>query len=67
MRTHPALTPGSHTVIRELAKQTGHSYEEAEAVYEREIERLESAAKVTTFIPVIARRRAKEVLSHGQR
>jgi hypothetical protein len=64
MRTHPAVTPASHTVIRDLARQTGRSYEEAEAVYEREFERLESRATVTTYIPVMARRRAKEVLSH---
>jgi len=64
MRSHPAVTPAAHTVIRDLATQTGRSYEEAEAAYEREFERLESAATVTTYIPVIARRRAKEVLSH---
>jgi hypothetical protein len=64
MRRQQAATPASHTVIRDLAVQTGRSYEEAEAAYEREIERLESAATVTTFIPVIARRRAKELLSH---
>jgi hypothetical protein len=64
MRPQPAITPASHTVIRDLARQTGRSYEEAEAVYEREFERLESRATVTTYIPVMARRRAKEVLSH---
>jgi hypothetical protein len=62
MRTHAAVRPASHTVIRDLARQTGRSYEEAEAVYEREYERLESRATVKTYIPVMARRRAKEAL-----
>jgi len=66
MRPHPAVTPAAHTVIRDLANQTGRSYEEAEAVYEREFERLESRATVTTYIPVMARRRAKEVLLHDR-
>ena len=64
MRSHPAITPTAHAVIRDLAKQTGRSYEEAEAAYGRELERLESAATVTKYIPVIARRRAKEIQSH---
>ena len=67
MRRHPAVTPPSRTVIRELAMQTGRSYEEAQAAYERELERLESGATVTTYVPVIARRRAKETLSHHRR
>jgi hypothetical protein len=66
MQTHPASALADQTVIGELAKTTGCSYEEARAAYEAECVRLETAATVTTFIPVIARRRAREALVHAR-
>jgi hypothetical protein len=53
-----------HGLIGDLARQTGSSYEEAQLAYEREVTRLESDATVATYIPVIARRRAREALGH---
>ena len=63
MHRHIGFLAG-HGVIRDLARQTGASYEEALVAYECEVKRLESDATVATYIPVIARRRAKEALSH---
>jgi hypothetical protein len=49
-------------VVRELAKLTNRSIEEAQATYERELAALEARAKVTMYIPVLARRYARERL-----
>ena len=53
--------PGTDAVHR-LAKQTKRPIEEVQAVYERELEALSKDAKVTTYIPVIAYRQARERL-----
>ena len=53
--------PGRDAVHR-LAKQTKRPIEEVQAVYERELAALSKDAKVTTYIPVIAYRQARERL-----
>jgi hypothetical protein len=50
-------------VIHELARYTHQPVEEVKRVYEREMAALEQDAKVTTFLPVFAKRRAREELS----
>jgi hypothetical protein len=55
--------PQSKKVIVDLARQTGRSFEEARSVYEGELKALESEAKVQAFVPVIARKRAREALA----
>jgi hypothetical protein len=52
----------AHYVIGELAQQTGSSYDEARDAYEHEVDELAQQAKVKTFVPVFARKRARETL-----
>lgn len=54
--------PGAREVIIELAHQTQRPLDEVESVYERQLDLLESYATVKTFVPVFAKRRAREVL-----
>ena len=51
------------SLIRDLARQTGRSVDEARRAYEEQFAQLEADAKVHTYLPVIARKRAKEALS----
>jgi hypothetical protein len=53
----------SPSLIRDLARQTGRSYDEARRAYEEQFAKLEAEATVHTYVPVIARKRAQEVLS----
>ena len=55
--------PGEREVIVELARQTQRPLHEVETVYEEQRELLESYATVKTFVPVFAKRRAREVLA----
>ena len=59
----PGMEPQFHALVRELARVTNHSLEEARAAYEAQFQRLESQARVRTFLPILAARRAREVLS----
>ena len=54
--------PGAREVIIELAHQTHRPLEEVESVYEQQLDLLESYATVKAFVPVFAKRRAREVL-----
>ena len=49
-------------VVSELAQITNRSIEEARAAYERELAALEARANVTMYIPVLAKRYARERL-----
>jgi Protein of unknown function (DUF3562) len=55
--------PGEREVIVELAQQTQRPLDEVESVYEEQRDLLESYATVKTFVPVFAKRRAREVLA----
>jgi hypothetical protein len=55
--------PAARDVIIELARETQHSPEEVERVYERQLAELEAYATVKAFVPVLAKRRARETLS----
>lgn len=48
----------SQDVVQELARQTQRSVEEAREAYERELAALEAEARVTMYLPVIAKRHA---------
>jgi hypothetical protein len=49
-------------IIDELARRTGRPVEVVRTVYEEQLAILASDATVTVFLPVLARRRAREVL-----
>ncbi len=48
--------------VHRLAKQTRRPLAEVQAVYERELEALSKDATVTTYLPVIAYRQARDRL-----
>jgi hypothetical protein len=49
----------SQDVVQDLARQTQRSIEEAREAYEQELAALEAGARVTLYIPVLARRHAR--------
>jgi hypothetical protein len=51
--------------LRALARQTNVPLEKIAALYEEEVARLASNARVRRFIPVIAARRVKRRLLNG--
>ncbi len=55
--------PAAGDVIAELARQTQRPVDEVRAVYERELNELERYATVKTYVPVLARRRARDALN----
>ena len=59
-----ALAPRSQDVIAELVRQTDRPAEEVGKVYALQLVELDAYATVKTFIPVIAKRRARDILSH---
>ena len=61
----PQIRPRSEPVqdvIQELARRTGRPVEQVRSVYEEQLAILGSDARVTAFLPVLAKRRAQEVL-----
>jgi hypothetical protein len=57
-----SMREGASSDVRELAQQTNTPIEEARAVYERELAALEADARVTMYVPVLAKRHARERL-----
>ena len=49
-------------VIHQLACETQRPVEEVRKMYERQLERLESHAKVTAYVEILARRKTREAL-----
>ena len=64
MQRHPP-TRAEKTLINDLAKQTGRSFEEAQSAYERELEKTASEANVTAYVKLFARKRAREALKQS--
>lgn len=62
---HPAQikSPGTQAIITELARQTNRPVDEVEHVYAVQLDTLEAYATVKTFVPILAKRRTREVLS----
>lgn len=61
-RPGEAGPPPDTAAIRELAQQTNRTIEEARQAYQIELEALSAEARVTTFLPVLAKRQAKRRL-----
>lgn len=59
---HESLDGMSRAAVQDLARQTNRSYDEAREAYEIELEALSADAKVTTFLPVLAKREARKRL-----
>ncbi len=55
----------AHDAIHDLARQTRRPVEEVRTVYEQQLAALEADAKVKTFLPILAKRRAREVLTRS--
>ncbi len=64
-RTRRPVIEPAHEVIEDLAKSTHRPLEHVKRVYEQELASLEADARVTTFLAVIAKRRAREKLSRA--
>lgn len=56
-------SPGVHNAIAELARQTERPIEEVETVYTQQLDLLRSYATVHTYLPILAKRRARELLT----
>lgn len=54
--------PRAQDVIAELSLQTDRPLEEVQRVYARQLVELDAYATVKTFVPVIAKRRARDIL-----
>jgi hypothetical protein len=60
----PAPKIRSKDVIVELARQTSKPLEEVQRVYTRQLAELDEYATVKAFVPVFAKRRTRDILSH---
>jgi hypothetical protein len=54
--------PTSRDVIADLARQTERPVEEVESVYSRQLTELEAYATVFAYVPLFAKRRARDIL-----
>jgi hypothetical protein len=61
---HPRLPAGAdpRAVVADLARQTERPIEEVERVYSRQLEELEAYATVLAYVPLFAKRRARDIL-----
>jgi Protein of unknown function (DUF3562) len=62
VNAHTPLPQADDATVRALAEQTRCDAGEVKSLMDREIARLCNTASVTTFIPLIARRRVKQQL-----
>lgn len=59
----PGIEPQSHALVRELARESNQPIEEVRDIYENQFRQLESSARIKTFLPIFAARRARAVLA----
>jgi hypothetical protein len=52
-------------VIESIAKETHHPLPVVKRVYEAELARIASAAKIVDYVPLFAARRTRDVLARG--
>jgi len=59
-----ARAPGTdpREAIAELARQTERPIDEVASVYSRQLEELEAYATVPAYVPLFAKRRARDIL-----
>ncbi len=54
---------GAQTAIADIARQTERPIEEVKNVYMQQLDLLHSYATVKAFVPILAKRRTREVLT----
>ena len=61
---HPRQPAGAdpRDVVADLARQTERPIGEVESVYSRQLEELEAYATVFAYVPLFAKRRARDIL-----
>jgi Protein of unknown function (DUF3562) len=66
---HPRSTAAREPEIELLAREAGVPVETVQEIYQVELDKLESSARIKTFVPVLAHRRVKARLQveHGKR
>jgi hypothetical protein len=68
MQFEPSLKAGAQIVaVRRFARDLGVHEESAVAVFEAQVRSLQSQARVTRYIAVLAEKRAKDALRHAAR
>jgi uncharacterized protein DUF3562 len=53
----------SHSLVRELARQSDRPLEEVREIYETQFRLLERQARIKTFLPIIAARHVRDILA----
>lgn len=53
----------SRALVRALARELNHPLEEVRVVYEAQLQRLDGEARIKTFLPIFAARRARSILA----
>jgi len=66
MLPNDSLQSGQDSALRILAREMQTSHDEVLRIYESEVAALETGARIRTFIPALALRRARARL-HGRR
>jgi hypothetical protein len=56
-------SPQSNALVEALARETGQPLDEARRVYESLLQRLDQQSSIKTFLPVLAARQARKILS----
>ena len=66
---HPRSTAAREPEIESLARETGVPVDTVQEIYRIEFDKLESSARIKTFVSVLAHRRVKALLQeeHGKR
>jgi hypothetical protein len=54
----------SHALVRALAQELNQSTEEVRDVYDRQFQRLESQARIKTYLPIFAARHTRRILAN---
>jgi hypothetical protein len=60
--THPLSSVARESEIELLARQTGTPVDKVQEIYRVERDKLESSARIKTFVSVLAHRRVKALL-----
>lgn len=64
MRKEPiGIETQSRALELELARDSNQPLEEVRGIYEKQFRRLESQARLKTFLPIIAARHARRILA----
>ncbi len=61
----PGIEPQTNSLVREIARQSNQPLEDVRSIYEAQFRHLESQARIRTYLPILAARRTREILSAG--